>query len=380
MAKQITDKLSITEAQALCFRNRIPFYTYRLPGSEEVVFGAQLSNETHLFQGFTRHSLGKGFMMMPFNPASWSFPYFIKADISFTNELSNKADLAALRNTVFDTPLRDVVKHELDHREYLEVVRRLISTIKRESLKKVVFSRTLTIPGEAYNKAPLLFERVKRYHQAFLFMVFIPGKSAWLGATPETFLKYDRDGFKTMALAGTQPVATASNPVVWNKKEMEEQQIVTDYIREVLRPIFTRHLEQEKPVTLQAGNVYHLCTRFNSDEQLPADEIDHLISQLHPTPAVCGFPRKRAMQLIADMELQERGYYAGLLGPVQHNGAFDLFVNLRSVELFNEAYKLYAGGGITSLSDPEKEWQETCQKADTLMSLIQEIEKEGVRI
>lgn len=84
----------------------------------------------------------------------------------------------------------------------------------------------------------------------------------------------------------------SKNPPEWGDKDIEEQQIVTDYIQDTLRHFFTRHLEIEGPITLQAGNVFHLCTFFRSDEQLPADQIDELVGQLHPTPAVCGLPKK----------------------------------------------------------------------------------------
>ena len=98
-----------------------------------------------------------------------------------------------------------------------------------------------------------------------------------------------------------------------------------------------------------------------------------MVGQLHPTPAVCGLPKKRAMQIITEIEKRDRGYYAGFLGPLQASGAFDLFVNLRTMEVFDDALRLYVGGGITPLSDPETEWQETCQKADTLLNLIRQM-------
>jgi isochorismate synthase len=344
-----------------------------------VVFGAQLSSEISLFQGFERHQAGRGFILTPFNPASWSFPYFIKADISFTGELTDPEAILALRGTVFNTPARESVTRDLDREEYLEAARAVIATLEREAMKKVVLARSITLPGDGFALAPLLFERAMEYRDAFLFMVFVPGKSAWMGASPELFLKYDRDGFRTVALAATRPVEGTPLPVDWSAKEREEQRIVADYIEGVMAPVFTRHMERGETVTARAANLYHLCTPFFSDEQLPADEIDRLIAQLHPTPAVCGLPKKRAMQLINEIECQERGYYAGTVGPVQHNGAFDLFVNIRSVELFAGALKFHVGGGITPLSDPEEEWQETCQKAGTLLNLTRDILHERPR-
>ncbi|MDR1274153.1 MAG: chorismate-binding protein [Odoribacteraceae bacterium] len=381
MTSSRENTLSVAAAQALCLENGIPFYTYRLPGSGEVVFGAQLSGELNLFQGFERRPPGKGFVVTPFNPASWSFPYFIRADVSFTGELSDAGAIAALRGATYAVPPpREPGEREPNHREYVDEARRLLAVIEREGLRKVVLARTITVPRDALALAPLLFERMMTYGEAFLFMFSLPGKGTWTGASPELFLKYDRDGFRAMALAATRPVDGTPFPVAWSAKEREEQQIVSDYILETLSPFFTRHLERGEPATTRAANLYHLCTRFYSDEQLPADEIDRLVAQLHPTPAVCGLPKKRAMQLIAETEWQERGYYGGLVGPVGQNGAFDLFVNIRSMELFPGAFRLHVGGGITPLSDPGEEWRETCQKADTLLNLVREIDHDGALV
>jgi isochorismate synthase len=350
----------------------VPFYTYRLPGAGEVVFGAQLPGEPRLFQGFERHARERGFLVTPFNPSSWSFPYFIKGDISFTGELTDAGAIAALQEPRPRPPAAASEAREMTRREYVEEARSLIARLDREGMKKVVFARALTVAGAAIELAPSLFERAKRYDHAFLFLFSLPGKGTWMGASPELFLKHDRDGFRATALAATRPVEGTPFPVAWPAKEREEQRIVDEYVAGTLAPFFTRHLEREGPVTTRAGNLYHLCTRFYSDEQLPADEIDRLVAQLHPTPAVCGVPKKRAMQLIAATEWLERGYYGGLVGPVQPGGAFDLFVNIRSMELFADAFRLRVGGGITPLSDPGEEWEETCRKADTLLNLLEE--------
>ena len=76
----MTQQMSITEVQSICLRNNIPFYTYRLPGTEDVVFGAQLTDDTTLFKGFEYHRGEEGFVIVPFNPSSWSFPYIIRPD------------------------------------------------------------------------------------------------------------------------------------------------------------------------------------------------------------------------------------------------------------------------------------------------------------
>ena len=124
---------------------------------------------------------------------------------------------------------------------------------------------------------------------------------------------------------------------------------------------------------MQAGNMLHLCTHFKSDEQLSADQIDILAKTLHPSPAVCGIPKKNTMQIIVETEAQDRKYYTGYLGPLSASGGFDLFMNLRSMEIFDDALKLFVGSDITPDSDPERKWQETNEKANTILNLIRQI-------
>jgi len=121
------------------------------------------------------------------------------------------------------------------------------------------------------------------------------------------------------------------------------------------------------PVDHLAGKIYHLKSTFSFDA--PADP-SKLIADLHPTPAVCGQPKKEAMQHILQSENYDRKYYTGYLGPVNFRNKSSLFVNLRCMEVSSEHIVLYLGGGITAASDPEKEWLETEAKAGTLLDIL----------
>ncbi len=98
--------------------------------------------------------------------------------------------------------------------------------------------------------------------------------------------------------------------------------------------------------------------------------MTEFISALHPTPAVCGLPKERALELIYKTEMHNREYYAGYCGPINYQGKTDLFVNLRCMKILPDKLALYIGGGLTAKSDPEKEWEETVLKANTLLSVI----------
>ncbi len=94
------------------------------------------------------------------------------------------------------------------------------------------------------------------------------------------------------------------------------------------------------------------------------------MKQLHPTPAVCGVPKEKGYEVIQEIEAYNRAYYTGFLGPWNLDAKLDLFVNLRCLQYFTDHAVLYAGGGITSASDAEKEWQETENKMRSITRIL----------
>ena len=84
---------------------------------------------------------------------------------------------------------------------------------------------------------------------------------------------------------------------------------------------------------------------------------------------MCGLPRDKAQRFIQDNEGYDRSFYTGYLGIVKASQA-NYFVNLRCMQLFENKVKIYVGGGITALSDPILEYDETVQKLITMKRLL----------
>ena len=91
-----------------------------------------------------------------------------------------------------------------------------------------------------------------------------------------------------------------------------------------------------------------------------------ILAEMHPTPAVGGTPRGAAVAAIADLEQIDRGLYAGALGWFNHLNEGEMIVGIRSALIEGQTATLYAGAGIVSGSDPDKELQETEMKLDAL--------------
>jgi isochorismate synthase len=98
-----------------------------------------------------------------------------------------------------------------------------------------------------------------------------------------------------------------------------------------------------------------------------------MLNLLHPTSAVCGTPKEAALAWILQTEKHERELYSGYLGPINLASETHLFVNLRTVKIRGENAYYFAGCGITEDSIPEKEWQETQMKCQTLQRVINEV-------
>ena len=185
--------------------------------------------------------------------------------------------------------------------------------------------------------------------------------------------KVDATLVKTVSLAGTQ-VFNENEKVVWREKEKNEQQIVTDYIAETLLKIADK-ISVSAPYTFIAGKLAHLKSDIQAEvsEQFKTDFLTNL---LHPTPAVCGFPKANAMQFILENEKYDREFYSGFVGEWQKDfltfkpNNSDLFVNLRCAKIENKIAHIYVGCGVTKDSNAANEFLETQNKMQTILKVL----------
>jgi len=293
----------------------------------------------------------KGFIFAPFNLSS--NVYFF--------------DFDNLTTTKENTPNKKVyIPHELNKKEYIELLNHTISNIQDKKYKKIVFSRTKIKKNiHEIEIAKAFINLNSLYKHAFISLVSLPNGEVWMGATPETLLTIDKHNAQTMALAGTKKVLSDGETEQWTKKEYDEQQIVQDFIEKRISTSGQQNIKKSQTYNKYIGNLAHLCTDFNFQF---TGNPSQLLQELHPTPAVCGIPKEDAFQFIIANEKRDREFYAGFLGTMNMNGESKLFVNLRNLKYYQNTAYLYIGGGITAESDAEKEWLETENKAEIMQS------------
>jgi isochorismate synthase len=192
-----------------------------------------------------------------------------------------------------------------------------------------------------------------------------------------------------MAVAGTQ-ILKSSEKVEWDSKNLDEHAFVTDYLVEVLSD-YLEPIKTSGPHTLKAGELLHLQTHVTGRLKSTNQSLKQLLRAIHPTPAVCGTPRTKALEFIKSNESYNREFYAGFFGELNipkkstfrnskrniENRAYQtvrkatqLAVNLRCMQLKDTLAILYSGGGITKNSDPQIECMETENKIQTIKKVL----------
>ncbi|WP_264554034.1 chorismate-binding protein [Flavobacterium sp. N2038] len=254
--------------------------------------------------------------------------------------------------------------------EYL--VAQGVQAIKKEEFKKVVLSRSEEVPLNTFDFVETFQHLVQLYPATFCYCFFHPKIGLWMGATPEKLLKANGNVFETMALAGTQKDNLQSE-IIWQQKEKDEQQYVTDFIVKRLRE-FAASVVVSEPYSLKAGSIWHIKTDI-SGVLKENSTLEEVIDTLHPTPAVCGLPKKKAKAFLIENENYDRTFYTGFLGELNStfdggDASSDLFVNLRSMQIQKNKAILYMGCGITKESVPEKEWEESVNKSMTMKRVL----------
>ena len=344
--------------------NGKPMVVYHKPDSK--VVRAWLPKETKL--GAVGKDPEPGFVFTPFDPKYPAIAFPLKA--SEILEASWRGHDQVRKPPREQGSMDDLAQPEgFEERTsrslHISLVEEAIDFIRSGKASKIVVARREETSDKGMHPLEIFKALTASYPQAFVYLWYHPETGIWCGASPEILLKVKDEVFHTMSLAGTR-LYREEGPASWGVKELEEQRLVTELIREELKDHLTYVGEAHDH---RAGPLVHLRTDLRG--RIPGGgHPGTIIEKLHPTAAVCGIPRKAAMEFILNREIFPRAYYTGYLGEFMgpDEGESLLFVNLRCMQLFPEQEKawIYVGGGITSDSDAEKEWEETVAKSETM--------------
>ena len=264
-----------------------------------------------------------------------------------------------------------------EHHDWIRKVEQARDMIHKKQFDKIVLARPLTVESKTAPVFTKITYRLReRYPECFNFLVQKDSDTAFVGATPERLASFRNNRFRTEGLAGSTSRgksaledAALAQSLLKSRKDRNEHEFVIRAINDNLKKYSKRIEHPKKPEIKKLNNVQHLFTPISASIKKGV-QIHELISEMHPTPAVGGFPRDEAVAHIYDIEQMDRGWYAAPVGWFNLNGWGEFAVAIRSALLHKNRAVLYAGCGIVADSDPEKEWNETLLKFKPMLESL----------
>ncbi len=292
---------------------------------------------------------------------------------------------AALTAMDPDMPALHQVGGRPDRGLWSSSVARSAGAVGRGRIDKVVLARRVDVRGPAPIDVTAVLARLGEPAETadpmpVTVFAFGRGDRTFLGASPERLVAARGRTFRTIALAGTTargPDAAAdaelAAALLASEKDREEHAVVVDMLRETLAPIASRLDIERSPHICRLPTLQHLATEVSGELRDDHGILD-LVDRLHPTPAVGGWPRAAALELLDEQEHLDRGWYAGPVGWLDANGDGEFVVAIRSGVVEGDLAHLFVGCGIVADSEPDREWTESSMKLRSLASAIGRLE------
>ena len=259
---------------------------------------------------------------------------------------------------------------------YLDAVERTKEYIRAGDIFQVNLSQRFVCSRMALPF--IIYERLRRINPApFASFLNFP-ELAIVSASPERFLRISGRKVQTRPIKGTRPRGRDSledkelaRELLESEKDKAELIMIVDLERNDLgRVCEYGSVRVPKLITLETyPTVFHLVSTVEGVLKEDKDHIDCLRA-CFPGGSITGAPKIRAMEIIDELEPNQRGIYTGSIGYIGFNGETDLNIVIRTMVMTGEKIYFHAGGGIVADSDPVTEYEETLHKARALIETL----------
>lgn len=276
--------------------------------------------------------------------------------------------LANARKTVIPESANWLLNRDVKPEEWKDSVQSVVTRLQQGEMDKVVLARKCEISFEKHVSSDFVLDNLwKQQPDSFVFS-FERKDSCFIGATPERLVKKTGEEILSTCLAGSiargdtlERDEKLGEELLDDEKNRYEHQLVVDSIRDALKPYCDELSIPTSPQLMKLKDIQHLYTPVIGQASEHTSLLN-LVEKLHPTPALGGVPREKAMHVIRQEEQMDRGLYAGPIGWMDAYGNGEYAVALRSGLLQRDKAYLYAGCGIVADSQPESEFKETQMK------------------
>jgi anthranilate synthase component 1 len=273
--------------------------------------------------------------------------------------------------------------------QYRELVEQAKEYIAAGDIFQVVLSQRLSRRSSAH---PFGIYRALRMHNPSPYMVFMrfPGGLGHpplhiISASPEMHVRLEEGMAELRPIAGTrwrgqtveEDVALAEE-LLEDEKERAEHIMLVDLGRNDLGRVceYNTVRVDELMVVERYSHVMHIVSDIRGQLKAGYDAFD-LLRATFPAGTVSGAPKVRAMEIIDELETTRRGIYAGVIGYIGYDGTMDSCIAIRTVVMQGDTVHIQAGGGIVADSDPQREYEESWNKARALAEAVTYAEGQG---
>jgi menaquinone-specific isochorismate synthase len=294
-------------------------------------------------------------------------------------------ELASVRDRLIETPPEPgpsdlcvpATRNETDLGTWQALVERGLAEVSGGGLSKVVLARVLTASFEGtIDPVDVVLNLWRENPGSHVFLFEPTPGNVLLGAAPETVATVAGGIFKATAVAGSiargsgpEEQASLARELLQSEKERREHQVCVEDMVARLSEISDEIEADDAPHVLTLSAIQHLETPITATLH-PNETVISALEALHPTPAVCGFPRDRALDLLKREEPFQRGWYAGPVGWFDNDGNGVFVPALRSAVGWGGEWRLFAGAGIVDGSDTSREWAETSIKFQPVLKAL----------
>ncbi|MCE3232613.1 MAG: trpE [Rickettsiaceae bacterium] len=279
---------------------------------------------------------------------------------------------------------RQNVTSNTTREEYIALVKNAKDYIYAGDIFQVVPSQRFTVdfPYDCFS----LYRSLRSLNPSpYSFYMNMNGFSL-VGSSPEILVRVEDGNVTVRPIAGTRKRGKDSAEdmllaadLLSDEKELAEHLMLIDLGRnDVGRVSKTGTVKvTEKMVIEYYSHVMHIVSNVEGKIRDDVDALDAVIAGF-PVGTVSGAPKIRAMEIIDELETERRSFYAGGIGYFSANGGVDTCIALRTGLVKDKKLYIQAGGGVVADSDPEAEYQETCNKAQALLQAAKIVaEREG---
>ena len=270
-------------------------------------------------------------------------------------------------------------KPSIDQSTFIKLVEEAQQYIERGEVLQVVLSQRMTArfvddPFQLYRRLRVMNPSPYMYYIDFSDYQII-------GTSPESLLKVKGNKVITNPIAGTRPRGKTkaedqrlAEELLADRKELLEHEMLINLSRSDLEQVcHTETIHLTKHMLIERyQHVMHIISELTGELKDNLTSIDALLGLL-PAGTVSGAPKQRAIQIINQLESVRRGVYAGAVGYININGDLDLAIAIRTMVIKDQIAYVQAGAGIVAESDPRREYEETLNKAKSLVEAANKI-------